>query len=210
MIAQMWKFDAPTGAAASILSSNSIPLDSISGLILGHAHFDHFGNLADFPSSMSLLVGPGSHLGEELAQEMDVPSEVIEGRNVRMLSRTEDKWETIGSFKGYDYFGDGSFWVLDIPGVSSSLSLSQLLDPKMELTETVIYCIAQSRPCRCPRPHFRRASRLLRPRQRRRPRHNHHHPIPSRPRRPLARISSRPLWKRRKALVNARRSGRSV
>ena len=62
-------------------------------------------------------------MGEQLAEEMDVPLSVLESRTVRQLSRTEDKWVTVGSLKGIDYFGDGSLWVLDTPGVSNTKSL---------------------------------------------------------------------------------------
>jgi len=62
-------------------------------------------------------------MGEQLAEEMDVPLSVLESRIVRQLSRTEDKWVTVGSLKGIDYFGDGSLWVLDTPGVSNIKSL---------------------------------------------------------------------------------------
>jgi glyoxylase-like metal-dependent hydrolase (beta-lactamase superfamily II) len=103
---------------AETLKANGIALQTISHLILGHAHFDHIGNVADFPDSLPILVGPGSPIGEELATEIDVPIDVIKNRNVRELSHEKDKWQMVGTFQGYDYFGDGSFWLLDVPGVS--------------------------------------------------------------------------------------------
>lgn len=103
---------------APILESKNISLDSLSCLVLGHAHFDHVGNLADLPRSVQLIVGPGSHMGADLAAEMDVSLEEITERNVRQLSRETDRWEQVGTFQGLDYFGDGSFWILDVPGVS--------------------------------------------------------------------------------------------
>lgn len=101
-----------------ILKANGIPLDSISSFILGHAHWDHIGNLADLPPSVDMVVGPDSPMGEELATDMDVPIEAIQSRKVRQLSRSADQWEQVGTFRGFDYFGDGSFWILDVPGVS--------------------------------------------------------------------------------------------
>lgn len=102
---------------ASILESNNVPLTSISNFIIGHAHFDHIGNLADLPKSVKVIVGPDSPIGEHLADELDVAKEEILERVVRALSRDKDKWEDVGTFRGLDYFGDGSFWILDVPGV---------------------------------------------------------------------------------------------
>lgn len=116
MFGKYWDVQGNAGVA-DILKANNIPLDSISGLVLGHAHWDHIGNLADFPSTVSMLVGPESPLGDELAGEMDVPIEVVKSREVKQLNRESDKWQNIGTFRGFDYFGDGSFWALDVPGV---------------------------------------------------------------------------------------------
>lgn len=62
-------------------------------------------------------------MGEQLAQEMDVPLSVLESHPIQQLNRTEDKWVTVGSLQGMDYFGDGSLWLLDTPGVSDAKSL---------------------------------------------------------------------------------------
>lgn len=37
----------------------------------------------------------------------------------RVLSREKDVWQDVGPFKGVDLFSDGSFFLLDTPGVSS-------------------------------------------------------------------------------------------
>ena len=65
-------------------------------------------------------------MGEQLAQEMDVPLSVLESHPIRQLNRTEDKWVTVGSLQGMDYFGDGSLWLLDTPGVSDAKSYRTL------------------------------------------------------------------------------------
>lgn len=105
---------------------NEVSLESLSCIALSHSHFDHFGNLANFPNSASLLPGPGFSMGDQLAQEMDAPSEVIREREVRQLNRETDKWKILGTFQGYDSFGDGSFWLLDVSRVYSSCILYQL------------------------------------------------------------------------------------
>lgn len=119
---KQWKVE-PNAGVPEILKANGIPLDSISSFILGHAHWDHIGNLADLPRSVDMLVGPDSPMGEDLATDMDVPIEEIHSRTVRQLSRTADQWEQVGTFRGFDYFGDGSFWILDVPGVSIDHSI---------------------------------------------------------------------------------------
>lgn len=121
-IAEAWNFQTNAGLA-EVLRANGVPLESLSGIALSHSHFDHFGDLSEFPKSASLLVGPGSPMGDQLAQEMDVPPEVIREREVQQLNRETDKWEAVGTFRGYDYFGDGSFWLLDAPGVRLSVSI---------------------------------------------------------------------------------------
>lgn len=88
--------------------------------MVGHTHFDHIGDFASIPSA-SLVLGPGfTPNNVELADELDIPLSELEKHNVRMLSRTEDRWSDIGGLNGFDYFGDGSLWLLDTPGVSEN------------------------------------------------------------------------------------------
>lgn len=105
------------GGVAGILERNGVPLPSVSTVIFGHTHFDHIGNLAPFTARTSVVVGPGSLTGSELADELDVPSYVVKERSLRTLTHHGDLWKTVGCFKGVDYFGDGSLWILDTPGV---------------------------------------------------------------------------------------------
>ena len=111
-----WKVTFTPGVV-SLLRSNGIPLESISTIIYGHAHFDHFGNLGPFPPDTTLVVGPGTETGKDLAHTIDVPLSTVENRTVRYLSRDQDDWKRVGSLEGLDYFGDGSLFILDTPGV---------------------------------------------------------------------------------------------
>ncbi|KAF8318262.1 hypothetical protein DL93DRAFT_2054866 [Clavulina sp. PMI_390] len=113
--ASLWKVQANAGVA-QILVENNVDPSSISTIVLGHAHFDHIGDLSHFPSNVPMLVGPESPLGEQLARLMDVADDVVTSRAVRRLERETDSWEQIGTFQGLDYFGDGSCWILDVPG----------------------------------------------------------------------------------------------
>lgn len=113
-------------------------------IFFGHTHFDHIGNLAPFPAGTAVVVGPGSVAVNELADELDVPDHVVKMRSVRTLMHRGDIWETVGCFKGVDYFGDGSLWILDTPGVrraatynsvpSLTLSLSIKRDTQLRLS----------------------------------------------------------------------------
>jgi glyoxylase-like metal-dependent hydrolase (beta-lactamase superfamily II) len=101
-----------------VLINNRIQPDDISAILYGHTHLDHIGNVARFPKSTALILGPGSNVGEALCRELDVPDDTLEGREVRLLNRDTDQWHDVGCLKGYDFFGDGSLWLLDTPGVS--------------------------------------------------------------------------------------------
>ena len=96
-------------------------MDTIHAVFLGHTHFDHVGNLACFPDTTSLVLGPGSDSScVSLAKELDVPESALENRSVQVLNRKDFTWRTVGCLDGLDYFGDGSFWLLDTPGVRAS------------------------------------------------------------------------------------------
>ena len=97
--------------------SLGVPLSSIDAIILGHSHFDHSGNIAAFPTTVDLVVGPDSDPLDILAEKLDVPLKALEDRRVRYLNRATEKWVDVGAFKGLDYFGDGSLYLLDTPGV---------------------------------------------------------------------------------------------
>ncbi len=118
-----WNVDAGRGVA-KILQSMNIPVESIQAVILGHNHVDHVGDLRTFPPSVDLVVGPDTVRLDELADAMDVTKETLEERTVRYMSREKDKWQDVGTFKGHNYFGDGSLFILDAPGVSNYLVYS--------------------------------------------------------------------------------------
>ncbi|KAJ7187844.1 hypothetical protein C8R46DRAFT_1023391 [Mycena filopes] len=65
-------------------------------------------DMSKFPASTSLVFGGAT------ATETHV-SEPSDGRKLVPLNLTESPLE-IGGFKAHDFFGDGSFYVLDVPG----------------------------------------------------------------------------------------------
>jgi glyoxylase-like metal-dependent hydrolase (beta-lactamase superfamily II) len=111
---------------SEILGGAGVDPNKVEAIIWSHHHFDHTGNPNTFPPSTSLIVGPGlksllpgyptnasSHILEsDLANrqliELDFESGDSGGRSFQPLR--------IGRFRALDYFGDGSFFLLDSPG----------------------------------------------------------------------------------------------
>lgn len=95
---------------------------NIQAVIWSHNHFDHIGDISRFPKSTDLVVGPGvrdaSWPGWPRRPDSIVLDSDAEGRAVREISfqDTEHGNLKIGRFDAYDYFGDGSFYLLDAPG----------------------------------------------------------------------------------------------
>ncbi|KAL4974090.1 Metallo-hydrolase/oxidoreductase [Aspergillus desertorum] len=109
---------------ASILdASNAVPIRStdIRAVIWSHAHFDHIGNMATFPPTTDLVVGPGvrESCGQGWPENpaSGVLTSDFAGRTVREISFDYSPTGLkIGRFAAFDYFGDGSFYLLDAPG----------------------------------------------------------------------------------------------
>lgn len=79
-------------------------------------HFDHCGNISRLPQSVDLIVGPGFKdaflPGYPTKEESPFWEADFKGRNV-----IEAPFNTkIGKFQAWDYFGDGSLYVLNVPG----------------------------------------------------------------------------------------------
>jgi len=110
---------------ARVLKEADFDVDNgaISSIVLSHHHWDHTGDPSTFPTSTELVVGPGfqaAHLpGYPENLEATLLKSDYEGRNVREIDFSEDdKSFKIGRFRAHDYFGDGSFYLLDTPGHS--------------------------------------------------------------------------------------------
>jgi glyoxylase-like metal-dependent hydrolase (beta-lactamase superfamily II) len=96
---------------------------AISSIILSHHHWDHTGDPSTFPSSTELVVGPGfkdAHLpGYPENPDATLLKSDYEGRNMREIDFPDGPdGLKIGRFKAHDFFGDGSFYLLDAPGHS--------------------------------------------------------------------------------------------
>lgn len=112
---------------ADQLHAANIPLESINAIIWSHHHFDHTGDPSLFPPSTSLVVGPGfktnstTYPGYPENPEAVVLSEAFYGREVVELDFS-DASSRVGGYPAIDYFGDGSFLLLQSNGHSQSRS----------------------------------------------------------------------------------------
>ncbi|KAJ9612308.1 hypothetical protein H2200_003905 [Cladophialophora chaetospira] len=106
---------------SDILVENGVELDSISSVIWSHYHWDHVGNMSLFPPSTEIVVGPGFKSAPQLLpgfpEKLDSPVLVseFESRQLREIDFSATSLE-IGGYGAYDFFDDGSFYLLDTPG----------------------------------------------------------------------------------------------
>ncbi|OQD64979.1 hypothetical protein PENPOL_c006G02848 [Penicillium polonicum] len=92
--------------------------EKIDSIIWSHWHVDHVGDPSTFPSHVELVVGSGFKDAFLPGYPAD-PNGVIlesdyEGRQLREIDFAGGP--EIGGFRAMDFFGDGSFYLLDSPG----------------------------------------------------------------------------------------------
>jgi len=110
--------DVPKNVA-DILRDNHMQPSDVDSVIWSHHHFDHLGDVTTFPGSTELVVGQGFKEafcpGYPANPDSPIREVDYEGRNFREIDFNE-KPLNIGPFRGFDFFGDGSFYLLDTPG----------------------------------------------------------------------------------------------
>lgn len=109
----------PRTVLPSVLAAHGVPANSVESVVLSHAHFDHVGDMPLFPSTMDVLLGPAVK-ADRLPGFPRNPDSHVNDADLPPRAREVDPAHLvdIGAFKGLDYFGDGSFWVLRAEGVS--------------------------------------------------------------------------------------------
>ncbi|KAJ4349493.1 uncharacterized protein N0V89_008109 [Didymosphaeria variabile] len=109
----------PVENVVDILERGGIDKKSIEAFIWSHAHVDHVGDPSTFPPSASLIVGPGIKdeyfPGYPTKPDAPVLESDFANREVRQLDYSGTHL-SIGGLPALDYFGDGSFYLLDAPG----------------------------------------------------------------------------------------------
>lgn len=104
----------------SLLVSNQFDPQEVEGIIWSHWHWDHIGDPSTFPSSTALIVGPGVRQTFSPGFPENPASPILqtdyEGRQLREVNFQDPGAVKIGGLDAIDYFGDGSFYILDAPG----------------------------------------------------------------------------------------------
>ncbi|PFH55225.1 hypothetical protein XA68_10334 [Ophiocordyceps unilateralis] len=105
-----------------ILQRQGVDLSEIEAIVWSHWHFDHTGDSSGFGPGTALVVGPGfcePENGIFPGYPANPDSPILEsdyaGRELREVSFADSK-VAVGRMSAIDYFGDGSFYLLDAPG----------------------------------------------------------------------------------------------
>jgi glyoxylase-like metal-dependent hydrolase (beta-lactamase superfamily II) len=105
---------------ADTLDKNGIPRKDIEAVIWSHHHWDHIGDPDTFPKTTKLVVGRGFKKGLLPGAPANPKSPILEsdyeGRDLVEIDFEGPNTLQIGKFPAFDYFGDGSFYLLDSPG----------------------------------------------------------------------------------------------
>ncbi|KAM3069356.1 hypothetical protein ACMFMF_008573 [Clarireedia jacksonii] len=100
-----------------VLIDAGVQLQNLESVVWSHWHFDHIGDMSKFPSSVKIVVGPGFTKNFLPGYPKNPDSTLLESDySGYELSEITFSDLHIGSFKAFDYFGDGSFYLLDVPG----------------------------------------------------------------------------------------------
>ncbi|KAJ7718414.1 beta-lactamase-like protein [Mycena maculata] len=99
-----------------LLQDGGISLDSIDMVFWSHGHFDHIGDMSKFPNSTQIVVSSKTNLTIfPVSSASDLQASDLDGHEVSTLD-FDNANLTISGMPAIDYFGDGSFYLLDTPG----------------------------------------------------------------------------------------------
>ncbi|KZT55466.1 Metallo-hydrolase/oxidoreductase [Calocera cornea HHB12733] len=95
-----------------ILEKGGVDPAKVHALLFSHEHWDHTGFIAPFTNAE--LVGGA----QTFAAEANLSEQVTAlGKTPRIIDFSGEAIQPVGAFeRGYDYFGDGSVWLVHTPG----------------------------------------------------------------------------------------------
>ncbi|ESK81485.1 metallo-beta-lactamase superfamily protein [Moniliophthora roreri MCA 2997] len=98
------------------LGAGGIKPDDVDIVIWSHTHMDHIGDMSKFPPSTTLVIGPGSDRASyPTVADAKLLDSDFANREVREVSFT-DASLTIADRRIIDFLGDGSLYLIDMPG----------------------------------------------------------------------------------------------
>lgn len=101
-----------------ILKESGIALNAINDVIWSHSHLDHRGDVSLFPPNTTINYGKEvSALKPEITGESEAVylASDFAGRHNNEIDFSQSTFN-IGGFPALDFYGDGSFYLLDTPG----------------------------------------------------------------------------------------------
>ncbi|KAK1658741.1 beta-lactamase-like protein [Colletotrichum godetiae] len=105
-----------------ILQRGGIEPGEIEAVVLSHHHWDHVGDLSLFPETTRVVIGPGFLEAFRLGYPDDALAPLLasdfSGTSVDEINFEKPNCIPVGPFTAFDYFGDGSFYLIDAPGHS--------------------------------------------------------------------------------------------
>ncbi|CCM05022.1 uncharacterized protein FIBRA_07221 [Fibroporia radiculosa] len=118
IIKQYFTVDIPEDVADSLQKGGLAP-EQIAHVCISHMHFDHIGDTAPFTRA-TFVVGAETRALHTPGYPADpngfVRSDVLPAGRTRYLERTEMR-TPVGPFPhAYDWYGDGSLYLVDAPG----------------------------------------------------------------------------------------------
>ncbi|KAJ7642806.1 beta-lactamase-like protein [Mycena polygramma] len=99
-----------------LLEDGGISLSSIDAVVWSHAHFDHIGDMSKFPNNTGLIIGSETDTATyPQSLNATLQDSDFAGHQVTKIDFATANL-TFSGLKAIDYFGDGSFYLLNTPG----------------------------------------------------------------------------------------------
>ncbi|PSR71625.1 hypothetical protein PHLCEN_2v12478 [Hermanssonia centrifuga] len=113
------KCTVPQDVRQSLLKGGLDPA-KVNHVVLSHVHFDHVGDPTFFTGATFITHAETRDLlqnGYPKNPDSQYPSDLYPVERTIYIEADDPKWQPLGLFpKAYDYFGDGSAYIVDAPG----------------------------------------------------------------------------------------------